>query len=474
MSHTSRRDFLKTAAAGTTAAVIPYWFTSTQPALAGFSSALERPVIGCIGTGSRWGQVVPKQGKGEGKVAQGAIEFGPVAACCDVDAGHLGKAVERCQKDQGTEQKIDAYEDYRKILDRSDIDVVTIVTPDHWHSKIAIEAMQAGKHVYCEKPLTLTIEEGKQICEVARKTGRVFQVGTQQRTEFNRNFLKAMALIRNDRIGQLKTVTAAIGTVAASKPLPVVDAPKELNWEMWLGQAPLVDFRAGPPPASPKERQQTRGHYEFRWWYEYSGGKLTDWGAHHVDISMWAMDQIGDGQGPSSLKALEAKHLVPLKDGMPTQDDRYNVAGSFNVEVKFDNGMVLYIRDEAADLGFKNGIMFEGTNGRFFVSREKITGKPVEDLETNPLPEDAIAKIYGGKEPTSHMANFMECLKSGDLPISDVFTHHRAMTTCHLANIAIRLGREIKWDPVAEHIVGDPLAMSFESREQRKGYEIKV
>ena len=342
---------------------------------------------------------------------------------------------------------------------------MTIVTTDHWHSKIAIEAMQAGKDVYCEKPLTLTIEEGKLINKVQQETGRVFQVGTQQRTEMGQRFLQAIAMIRDGRIGDVERVTCNIGGAPVCDPIPVTDVPSGLNWDMWLGQAPMVDFRY-------KEGGRwgnTRCHYEFRWWYEYSGGKLTDWGAHHVDIAQWAIGQNGPGQGVVSVEPLMVHHPVDFKDGMPVQDDRYNTADKFHIKCMFPGGVEMNIVSNSPD---GNGILFEGTNGRFHVARSRTKGKPFEDLKDKPLPENAIAEVYGGKQPTNHMANFIECVKTRALPISDVHTHHRALTTCHLSNIAIRLGRALKWDAQNEQIIGDDVANAWQSRQQRKGYEI--
>src|SRR5262245_58617081 len=174
--HTNRREFLKTSSlAALAGASLPYWSTGTGSAALGFYAANERPVVGCIGVGDRW----------RGGIRQGLMQFGDIAAVCDVDTFNRLWAERLIDVEQGkrTDRRIDIYEDYRKILDRKDIDVVSIVTPDHWHSKIAIEAMKAGKDVYCEKPLTLTIDEGKQIIKVLSETKRVFQVGTQQRSE---------------------------------------------------------------------------------------------------------------------------------------------------------------------------------------------------------------------------------------------------------------------------------------------------
>ncbi len=422
-----RRRFLQTSAAAAAAGLtVPYWFTGQRAVAVENQEKNDRPLVGCIGTGSRWDGLY-----------KGILPHGDIVAVCDVDRKHAETGKEK------SGGKAEIYEDYRKLLDRKDIDVVSIVTPDHWHTKIAIDAMRAGKDIYCEKPLTLTIDEGKQICKVLQETGRVFQVGTQQRTEMNRRFLTAVAMIRDGRIGKVTKAICAIGAAPTGGPFPVMPVPPELNWEMWLGQAPLVDYT------------EKRCHYEFRWWYEYSGGKLTDWGAHHVDIVTWGLG--ADHTGPISVEGT-AVH--------PNTPNGYNTATEFNVVCKYADGAEVVIRHDT-----ENGVTFEGEKGTFFVSRGSLTGQPVEEMKDRPLAEDAIVKLYGGK-PTTHMTNFFEAVKSRKQPISDVFTHHRSITTCHLANIAIRLGRKINWDPQAEQIVGDSEAQSWQSRPQRKGYEI--
>ncbi len=268
MSHTpaTRRDFLKTAAAATAAAGVPY-FAWTAPLIgqdAKTTSKSDRPLLGCIGTGDRWNAVGPQ-----------AMNFADCVAVCDVDSNHAAKGkrvAEESNKKKGRERTVDVHEDYRKLLDRKDIEVVTIVTPDHWHSKIAIEAMLAGKDVYCEKPLTLTIDEGKQIIKVLKQTGRVFQVGTQQRSEmsaekgkFPQQFLTAVAICQAGRLGKIKRVECRIGAGPTSPELPKVAVPSQLNWEMWLGQAPLVDYVSSPSGSSNQRYPASRTHYEFRW-----------------------------------------------------------------------------------------------------------------------------------------------------------------------------------------------------------------
>ena len=459
----NRREFLKTTAAAG-AAGSAFWFSLPNTlAQEARKSPNERPVMGSIGTGDRWQAV-----------GGNAMQFGDIVAVCDVDAEHLGKArdkVKNTQGKKGSPTEIGLFEDYRKVLDNDKIEVVTIVTPDHWHTKLAIEAMKAGKDVYCEKPLTLTIEEGQQIIKVLNETKRVFQVGTQQRSEMNQRFLNSVAMVHDGRIGKVNRVTCAIGGSTDSGPIPQVDPPKQLNWEKWQGQTPLVDYRFKPGGRWGK----SRCHYEFRWWYEYSGGKMTDWGAHHVDIAQWAIGM--DDDGPTSVVPKMAKHPVTLKDGMPVEDDRYNAATKFHVVCQFPNGVELHIRDNAPDLGFDNGILFEGSEGTLLRQSRQTHGAPVEDLKNNPIPEELLRKLYKGKLPTggnAHMHNFIECVKSRETPVSDVYSHHRAITTCHLANIAIRLNRPLTWDAEREVIVGDNAAQSWVRREQRKGYEIHV
>jgi predicted dehydrogenase len=444
----SRRDFLKTSAATAAAASVPFWFATGSDQAAAFASPNERPVVGCIGTGSQW----------QGYDGPRALQFFDCVTVCDVDSEHAGKGRELVQKhQQGKEVKIEG--DYRRVLDRKDVDVVTVVTPDHWHTKIVIEAMQAGKDVYCEKPLTLTIDEGKQIIKVLQETKRVFQVGTQQRSEMHLNFLKAVAMVQDGRIGQVKRAICDIGHEPPGGPFKKTTPPANLNWERWLGQAPLVEYIP------------ERCHYQFRWWYEYSGGKLTDWGAHHVDIAQWAIGM--DHSGPTTIEPAHFKFPVPFKNGYPTVDDCYNTPVAFSVRCLFPNGPEILIVDHSPG---GNGVTFEGTKGTFHVgrSRESLNGTPVEELKTRPLPEGLITKLYKGKKPGHHMGNFAECVKTREQPVSDVYTHHRAITTCHLANISMRLGRSITWDPETQQIVGDKEAQKWQSREQRKGYEINA
>ena len=423
----------------------------------GYQTPSERPVFATIGLRNQGWTITNK-----------SFGFANFAALADVDSNVLGENVAKVEKAQG--KKPDAYKDYRKILDRKDIDAVMIATPDHWHTKIAVEAMRAGKDVYCEKPLTLTIAEGKLIEKVVKETGRVFQVGTMQRTEADKRFLQAVALVKNGRIGTVRKVTCGIDRMEPSPVIPVVPVPQNLDWDFWLGPAPKVEYRA-----LPELREGYGGgvplysncHYSFRYWHEYSGGRLTDWGAHHVDIACWAIG--ASDTGPSKIAPVNFKLPVEYKDGEPVVHDQYNAATDFTIRVDMPNDVEMIITSEG-----DNGILFEGTEGRFFVNRGKIAGKPVEDLKAHPLPEGAIEQVYGGKVSENHTANFIEGMKARKQPISDVWTHNRMLEICHLSNIAMRLNRSLAWDPVKREIVGDAQANAFLSRESRKEFQINM
>ena len=439
----SRRDFLKksmvVAAAGGT---IPY-VHSSRKAFAN-DSANDRPGVGCIGMGkmaTHWGDT-PQHAR-----------FGDILAICDVDS----RRTEAAKNDPKLgASNADTYGDYRRVLERNDIDVVSIVTVDHWHVKIAIEALQAGKHVFCQKPLTLTLEENQLIRNACKKFDKqVFLVGTQQRGQGDL-FLRAINMVQKGLLGDIQKITVGIGGGLSGGPFPKVAPPEELDWDMWLGQAPKVDYIT------------ERCHFTFRWWYEYSGGKFTDWGAHHVDIATWAIGQDQEGMGPIEIDGTDAKHSVPLQDGYPTVDDCYNTAHDFAVKCKFPGGIEMIV-DSCSD----NGVLFEGDKGRIFVNRSKIVGKPIEEKwDEGKFGPDDLVRLYKGKPFEGHKDNFYRCIREGGLPVSDVFSHVQAMNTCHLCAIAARLGRTIQWDPKAEKIVGDDQAAAFFARQPRPGFEI--
>ncbi len=438
-SPSSRRQFLK-ASTGLLAGspLLPYIFTANTEDANRPKSKNDRFRIGAIG--------MRYQGS---VITQKAVEYGDVVAIADVDRQIGEKAV----ADFGG--KATLYEDYRKLLDRSDIDVVMIGTPDHWHTKMIIDACRAGKDIYAEKPLTLTVDEGKILCRVVKDSGRVVQVGTWQRSDWR--FRLACEMVRAGRIGKLHTVTVTSGSNPTGGPFKTEPVPAHLTWDLWQGQTPDVPYI------------KERCHYTFRWWYEYSGGQLTDWGAHIVDIAHWGMGT--DYSGPLEIDG-QAERL-------PNEPNCYNVPPKFSVNMKYPGDILLRFECEG-----RAGVMFEGDKGRLFVNRGTVAGKPVDELKDHPLPKEQF-KLYAHDNPTrpdragkldaiiNHMGNFFDCVKTRQTPISDVVSQHRSVSACHLGNISIRLGRKLHWDPVKELFVGDDEANRWLRREQRKPYQIE-
>ncbi|MEM9410211.1 MAG: Gfo/Idh/MocA family oxidoreductase [Planctomycetota bacterium] len=431
----NRRGFLKT-----TAAMVPY-FAWTTPTFANHSPN-DRPKIALIGSGgiAKW------DGPDHARLAD-------FIAVCDVDSKHAewGKAHEKIGKG-----KAEIYSDYRRVLDRNDIDAVSISTTDHWHVKIAIEALESGKHVFCQKPLTLTLEENQLIRRACEKhSDKTFMVGTQQRA-WKDFFLRAVNMVQKGLLGKIKKVIVGIDGSRVGGPFPEVQVPGELDWDMWLGPAPIVPYR--------KERT----HKNFRWWYEYSGGKFTDWGAHHIDIALMALDRDKPGKGPVEIDGTDALHPVSFKDGIPQRDDSYNTSHDFAVKCRFADGLEMVVNSRS-----DNGIRFEGTKGRIFVNRKKIAGLPIEQhWDKGRFDQADLIRFHNGKPHEGHKTNFYRCIREGGLPMSDVFSHVQTMNVCHLCAIAARLGTTVKWNPIAEQIIDDPLAQSFYARERRKEYDI--
>ena len=429
----NRRRMMKSGAAALAGLTIPKCLYLGTTARAGSRSSIERPSIGAIGLRYQ-GSVITEK----------AMQHGNLVAVCDVDKNVRDQA----RASFGSRAKM--YEDYRDMLERAEIDVVLIGAPDHWHTKMLIDACRAGKDVYCEKPLTLTIDEGKLIRKVVQETGRVVQVGSWQRSD--RRFRLAVELVRSGRLGRLQRVDVVLGKNKTGGPFESGRPPKNLNWELWQGQTPNVPYIL------------ERSHYTFRWWYEYSGGQMTDWGAHHLDIAQW-----GIGANPVQIEG-QATY--------PKVENGYNVAIDYQATYRYPDDVVMTVSDHG-----RTGVMFTGSGGRIFVNRGSVTGKPIEELAVNPLPREHF-KIYdydnldrpqrAGKLDAivNHMGNFFDCIEARRQPISDVESQHRSVSTCHLGNIAMRLGRPLTWDAREEHFPADEQANQLLSREQRDGYEI--
>ena len=436
-----RRSFLKGVAA---VAPSPYFWSSSRTMAA--ESKNDRLRVAAVGVGGRGSQI-----------AAWAAELGDMVACCDVDRQHA----ERFSAALGG--KCEILGDYRKLLERDDLDAITVGTPDHWHVKIAVEAMRAGLDVYCEKPVGLTIDEGKLICRVVKETGRVLQVGSDQRSD--RRILRGISVARSGRLGGPITARVGLPRYLTGGPFPTADPPDQLDWDIWLGQTPKVDY-------CPQ-----RCHGLFRMWREYSGGSLTDWGAHHVDVAMLGLGQ--QDTGPVEIAATGT---------LPEVSNGYNIAVDYNCTLWFADGSKMIVSDDR-----DRGVLFEGPEGRFFVNRNRLTGKPVEDLTEKDqqwlaeesdklsgnrnLPEvegDQWQVRYTETISRDHMRNFFDCIKTRELPASDIFSHHRVLNCCHMCTIAIKLGRRLKWDPEGERFVDDDEANGMLRREQREPYAIQA
>ena len=457
-----RREFIKTTAGASAAfAAAPYIFTSSASASELFDDDLRIAAVGVGGSRGRFNR--------GGTIARQAAKFGKMIAVCDVDELHC----EEFNADKLFQGKLNQYVDYRKMIDTEKPDIVVIGTNDHWHVPIAIYALRAGCDVYCEKPLTLTIEEGKQICSVVKETGKVFQVGTQQRTEMGQKFLKAIAMVQGGYIGDNVKAHIAIGGAPGNGPFPTKPIPEKFNWDFWVGPARSAEYSL--------ERRKF-----FRWYMEYSGGKMTDWGAHHIDIAQWAIGM--DHTGPVNVKGTgQFGKVVPAGfdwvgffEGKASLENGYNAATNFSIDLTFDNGSVLNVNDkyvsEDGKTKFPNGILFEGSRGRIFVNRGKLTGKAVESLTEadNQRLMDAMMILYRNKPITSHMQNFFECVKDRSQPVSDVYTHHRTMSSCHMCNIALMVGEELTWDPGREVFVDNEVANKLMTRPSRSEFLAEV
>ena len=403
----NRRQFLgrsaHTATAGLGAAALPYFVPASALGADGADPANERIGMGFIGVGGMGG------GHLGGMLGNKGVE---VLAVCDVDEERRLSAKSRVGAHCA------AYNDYRELLDRKDIDAVVIATPDHWHALTSIHACEAGKDVYCEKPLTLTIEEAQKMVEAVRRYARVFQTGSQQRS--GREFRQACELVRSGRIGKIHTVRVGIGGGPTSGWEPDREPPPGLDWNMWLGPAPWVPYNP------------LRCHYNFRWFWDYSGGKMTDWGHHHNDIAQWGLNV--DGSGPVSAEGW----------GKFPTDGFYQTPTSFEVTFKYADDTALISGSHG------RGIKFEGPDGWVHVDRGFLETHPRELKDEEMGPGDV--HLY---ESPGHHQDWLNCIKTRQRPICDVAVGATSIIVCHLANIAIRTGRKLEWDPANQCFVGD-------------------
>jgi predicted dehydrogenase len=407
----SRRCFL----AGATAAPfgVPLVIRPSALGADGTVPPSQRITIGALGFGGRgrsvFGDLIRRRD------AQGL-------AVCDVQQERLQPAAAK---------GLAVYQDFRELLGRNDLDAVVITTPSHWKPLHTIAAAKAGKDVFCEKPMSLTVRDGRAMVDAVRRYGRVFQHGTQQRS--SQEFLFACEMVRSGRIGQLKSATVYVGGPPQECSLPAQPVPPGIDWEMWLGPAPWRPFNAEIC------LRDCGGWERFR---DYSGGGMTGWGSHHFDIAQWG---------------LAADHTGPLEiippDGRDFKHLTYRYAG----------GVVVY---HAGTMGTW-AVVFEGTKGRIAVNRGKLQTWPENLMKTPIGPEEV--QLY---HSPGHTANFLQCIRTRQEPVCDVETGHRTMSVCHLGNIAYWLKRPLKWDPAKEQFPGDAHANRLLDRARREPWSL--
>ncbi|MCA1685864.1 MAG: Gfo/Idh/MocA family oxidoreductase [Planctomycetia bacterium] len=431
----SRRGFLENSMGAMIAAGLPLWYARGVLAADQEKEAASQKRIGpndtitmgAIGVGGQGTHIMKRAMK------QNGVKY---VAVCDVDSERCAKAA----KVVGDDCK--EYKDFRELVDHKGLDAVTVGTVDHWHALTSIAAMKAGLDVYCEKPLALTVEEGRAMVKATRKYDRIFQTGNMQRSDKRYRF--ACELVRNGRFGKIHTVEARIGDNPVGGPFPEVEVPKELDWDFWQGPTGDVPY------------VKERCHYEFRWWYEYSGGKMTDWGAHHNDIAQWGLG--ADDTGPVYVTATGVQ---PSK-----KKNSYNCHPHFAVTSTYADGTALVTTSDG-----ENGNRFIGDRGWVFVSRGRIEASEPKLLD-EPLGEGATL-LY---ESNDHMRNFIEGVRTRKRPICDVEVGHRSAAVCHIGAISLRLGLPLQWDPSAERFVGphSDEGNKMLSREMRSPWKLEV
>lgn len=449
-----RRNFLKQTVAGTAGAIILP--TIVPSSVMGKNAPSNKINIGHIGTGRiARGHDIP--GVWQHYVAQ-------YVAVCDLDKNRMedGKKLieDYYTKKTGKPKYVDIkmYDDYHDLLNNKDIDAVVISTPDHWHSQPAVEAALAGKHVYLQKPTSLTVAEGRTLSDVVKKTGIILQVGTQQRS--TPQFRIAAELVRNGRIGRLHTVRIGLPGDPSGPYAEEMPIPKTFNYEMWLGSTPYVPYtEIGVHPQKGYDRPGWLRREQF------GAGMITGWGQHHFDSAAWGMNT--EYTGPISIQAVAE---FP-KSGL------WDVHGDFMAKAEYANGITMYTSG-----GYPNGIRYEGTEGWIFVSRGDYVATatdPVAKANSNKALDASDPKILSSeigpdeihlyKSDEQH-GNWLDCIQSGKQPISPAEIGHRACTVCLITHIAMKLGRKLNWDPGTERFENDDEANAMLSRPQRYPY----
>lgn len=456
----SRRDFIKTASKGIiTSAFVAQGFPSIVPAsVFGQDAPSKRINVGAIGTG--------RISRGHDMPAVLKYDRARIMAVCDLDSKRVEDAKRLVNDYYGkkigkTYDGVTGYSDYRELLQNKEVDAVLVSTPDHWHALIAIDAVEASKDVYLQKPASLTISEGRALSNAVQRTGRILQLGSQQRS--SPQFRYAAELVRNGRIGRLKTVYVGLPVDPSGDPEPEMPMPRNLNYQMWLGSTPYVYYT--------EKRVHPQNDYGRPGWLrceQFGAGMITGWGAHHIDSAHWAMAT--EYTGPVEISGWGE---------FPTKG-LWDVHGKFKTEALYADGVRMIISDD-----FPNGIKFEGPEGWVFVSRgdETVTATdPVAKLKDNKALSASdpriITSIIGPNEihlyeSKEHHANWLDCVRSRQQPIAPVEVGHRSCTACLLHHVAMKLKRKVYWDPMRERFKNDDEANGMLSRPQRWPYGIR-
>jgi predicted dehydrogenase len=403
----------------------------------GVLAAEDQPgANGRIGLG---GIGIGRQGSG---VLRNARSHGRVVAIADVNLPRAQQQAER--------YKAKAYQDYRKLLDHKDIEAIVTATPDHWRALVCIHACQAGKDIYAEKPMTLTIREGRLMVQAVRKYGRVFQTGSQQRSQAQNRY--GCELVRNGRIGKIHTVIGHNYPSPWECGLPGQPVPQGLDWDMWCGPAEVVPFH--PDLYAPRAKP---GWISFR---PYSGGEMTGWGAHGLDQVQWALGM--DDTGPVEVWTEGPKFNPPTYTEPESRARGDKVCSVPMIFYRYANGVTFKL-----DNGNPGGAIFLGEEGKIEIFRGRVVSNPPEVVK-QPI-KDSEIRLY---RSDNHVQNWLDCIRSREKPVADVEIGHRSTTIAHLGNIARWLGRRLEWDPQKEIFPGDDEANGYLDRPGRKGYEL--
>ena len=362
-----------------------------------------------------------------------------VVAVCDVNTNRLAEAQKIVNEHYG-DAGCAAYGDYREVLARGDVDAVSIATPDAWHVLQSVEAARAGKDIFLEKPLGLSVRDDVALRKAVRRYDRVFQFGTQQRSDWNFGF--ACELVQNGRIGKLQRIIVSTPASRSVGRMPPAPAPPWLDWEMWVGPARWMPFTNGIVGNCGEW-----GHIR-----NFSLGWITTWGIHHVDIAQWGLD--ADGAGPVEVEGT----------GVFPAEGLYDCATAWDVTLKYANGVAVNFVDKSKR---RQGVLFEGTAGRVFVARGVIEAEPKSLLQERIGPQER--RLSMG---TDHWGGFLECVRTRKTPVSSIELAVRTDTVCHISDIAMRLSRKLRWDPAAEQFVNDPEANRMLTRSWRSPWHL--